>query len=83
MIPQESAFEGNASYIRPRVVQPADTDPWITSSQRLEDAIREARAQALEEAAHEARIRGDIGKDGGLESWDYLEWRAATERGQG
>jgi hypothetical protein len=35
-----------------------------------------ARAEALREAAREARERGDIGKDGGYEAWDWLAIRA-------
>lgn len=33
-------------------------------------------AGALNELAADAMARGDIGKDGGLESWDYLGWHA-------
>ena len=36
-------------------------------------------AKALQEAADDTRARGDIGKDGGIEAWTYLEWRARKE----
>ncbi|QWY79673.1 hypothetical protein PP637_gp43 [Arthrobacter phage Persistence] len=35
-----------------------------------------AKVEALREAANEAKTRGDIGKEGGPESWDWLHWRA-------
>lgn len=53
--------------------------------------LRDARA-ALEAAAPhmlsdylltlaaDSKVRGDIGKDEGLESWDYLTWKAEQIR---
>jgi hypothetical protein len=38
--------------------------------------VREAQAQALRDAAADTRARGDIGKNSGIEAWDYLNWRA-------
>lgn len=39
---------------------------WMVASQ----------VTALREAAYDTRARGDIGKEGGVEAWDYLHWRA-------
>lgn len=39
-------------------------------------ALDRVRAEALREAAREARERGDIGKEGGYEAWDWLAIRA-------
>jgi len=33
-------------------------------------------AGTLRALAREARTRGDIGKDGGIEAWTFLEWHA-------
>ena len=43
--------------------------------------VKAAQAEALRDAADDARIRGDIGKDGGVEAWDYLRARAAAVEG--
>lgn len=42
----------------------------------LESMLHEAGSNALRSAANEARIRGDIGKEDGVEAWDFLEFRA-------
>jgi len=42
----------------------------------LEAAAPHMLADHLLTLAADVRARGDIGKDGGLESWDYLTWQA-------
>ena len=42
----------------------------------LEAAAPHMLAAYLLGLAADVRARGDIGKDGGLESWDYLAWHA-------
>ena len=44
----------------------------------LEAAAPYLMAEALTDAAQEARTRGDVGKEdeGGIAAWDFLEWRA-------
>ena len=39
-----------------------------------------ARALALEDAATEARTRGDVGKDGCVNAWDFLDQQAEKAR---
>jgi len=34
------------------------------------------KVAVLREAAYDARVRGDIGKEGGPEAADWLHWRA-------
>lgn len=46
----------------------------------LEAAAPYMLAQALDELAADVKARGDIGKDGGLEAWDYLTWKAEQLR---
>ena len=46
------------------------------SASAVAPIVREAQAEALMEAAADTKARGDIGKDGGVEAWDYLTWRA-------
>ena len=41
-----------------------------------DETIISAQATALREAAIDARTRGDLGKEGGTEAWDYLFARA-------
>lgn len=57
--------EGYSAFIpeRARLVAPDET-------------IISAQATALREAAIDARTRGDLGKEGGVEAWDYLFDRA-------
>jgi hypothetical protein len=43
---------------------------------RLREQVAGAGANALLSAAKEAKIRGDIGKPGCVEVWDWLEYRA-------
>lgn len=38
--------------------------------------VRGWQAVALREAARDTKARGDIGKEGGVEAWDYLHARA-------
>ena len=42
----------------------------------LEAAAPHIISEHLLKLAADVRARGDIGKDGGLESWDYLTWHA-------
>ena len=37
-------------------------------------------AQALEDAARDVAVRGDIGRDGGISAWVYLNSRAELVR---
>lgn len=53
---------------------------WEFTAKEIGQIAREAGIAALEEAAKEARIRGDIGKDGGIEAWDWLNWLAGNLR---
>ena len=46
----------------------------------LEAAAPHMLADHLLTLAADVRARGDIGKDGGLESWDYLTWQAERVR---
>lgn len=49
----------------------------VTLSQaELATLLHDAGANALRAAATDARVRGDIGKDGGVEAEDWLENRA-------
>lgn len=45
------------------------------------ERIRLTQGEALLDAAKEAEARGDIGKDGGPEVWDWLRLRAARIKG--
>ena len=45
------------------------------------EQLRMARAEALREAAKEAEERGDIGKDGGPDVWEWLRFRAGQVGG--
>lgn len=42
--------------------------------------VADERAGALESAAQEAKVRGDIGRTGCIEVWDWLTIRAGEER---
>lgn len=46
----------------------------------LEAATPLLVAGHLETLAADVKARGDIGKDGGLEAWDYLTWKAEQIR---
>ena len=46
----------------------------------LEAAAPHMLADHLLTLAADVRARGDIGKDDGLESWDYLTWQAERVR---
>jgi len=39
-------------------------------------------AGALRSLAADTKARGDVGKDGGIEAWKYLEWNADQLTGQ-
>lgn len=45
--------------------------------------FKDGRANALHNAALDARERGDIGKDGGPTTWAWLESRAARAYEEG
>ena len=46
----------------------------------LEAAAPVIAAQALEDAARDVAVRGDIGRDGGISAWNYLNSRAELAR---
>jgi hypothetical protein len=51
----------------------------VIASPAMRDLLADERARALREAATEARVRGDIGRDGQIEVWDWLNIRADRE----
>lgn len=48
----------------------AEFDRWLA------EVKAEAAAEALNAAAQESYVRGDIGKEGGVEAWQWLRVRA-------
>lgn len=52
----------------------------VIASPAMRDLLADERARALREAADEARARGDIGRDGQIEVWDWLNIRADREQ---
>jgi hypothetical protein len=56
---------------------------WELTARQIGQIAREAGAAALEEAAKDARTRGDIGKPDGVEAWDWLDRLAVNLRLEG
>lgn len=54
-------------------------DEAVEAAARLEHA-RAVIAAYLDSLASDVKVRGDIGKDGGLEAWDYLTGKAEQLR---
>lgn len=52
----------------------------VIASPAMRALLADERARALREAAAEARVRGDIGRDGQIEVWDWLNIRAKEEQ---
>jgi hypothetical protein len=80
-IPDEAVEEARVAIEREF---PYDENNAYIARLALAAAAPYLQAQALRDAAADTRARGDIGKDSGIEAWDYLNWRAdRIEKGDG
>jgi hypothetical protein len=80
-----AALEAAAPFILEPVIEQNHrlSSLMIAQSNTLQDSMKQIQAHALRQAAADTRARGDIGKDGGCEAWDYLTWRAdRIEKGE-
>jgi len=77
-IPDEAVEAAHKAFLAPAVGGTARDH----MRRALEAAAPHLMAKALREAAADTRARGDVGKDGGIEAWTYLEWRASKAAGK-
>lgn len=78
MIPAE-AVEAAWDKLHENPIRPIGID-YAELEAALEAAAPYIIADHLLTLAADVKARGDIGKDEGLESWDYLTWKAEQIR---